>query len=266
MNTQYLEHENGQIAYDESGSGPLVVCVPSMGDLRAEYRLLTPQLTAAGFRVVCMDVRGHGESSTAWGDFSVAGVGSDILALIQKMDSRPALILANSMAAGAAVWAAAEAPQMIKGMILIDPFVRGETNFLARLFYAALLQRPWGAAMWAVYYNTLYPTRKPADFSAYRAALRANLQQPGRVEALGQMMYASKSASEQRLTRVTSPALVLMGSKDPDFKQPETEAAWLAGQLKTRYEMIPNAGHYPHAEMPEVCAPLILNFFNSLIV
>jgi len=83
MNTQYLEHENGQIAYDESGSGPLVICVPSMGDLRAEYRLLTPQLTAAGFRVVCMDVRGHGESSTAWGDFSVAGVGSDILALIQ---------------------------------------------------------------------------------------------------------------------------------------------------------------------------------------
>ena len=118
--------------------------------------------------------------------------------------------------------------------------------------------------MWNLYYNSLYPTKKPADFAAYRATLRSNLQEPGRIEALQQMLRASKSASEQRISRVICPTLVLMGSKDPDFKQPETEAAWVSGQLQGHYEMIKDAGHYPQAEMPEVSGPLILSFLNSL--
>ena len=66
MTTQYLQLRDGKIAYEESGSGPLVVCVPSMGDLRGEYRYLAPQMVAAGYRVVSMDVRGHGETSPRW--------------------------------------------------------------------------------------------------------------------------------------------------------------------------------------------------------
>ena len=68
------------------------------------------------------------------------------------------------------------------------------------------------------------------------------------------MLYASKAASEERLPRVSAPALVLMGSKDPDFKQPEVEAQWVANSLHARMEMVPGAGHYPHAEMPDVVA------------
>jgi len=264
MNTQYLNTESGRIAYDESGAGQLVVCIPSMGDLRAEYRLLAPQLVAGGFRVLSMDVRGHGESSTTWQDFSVAGVGSDLLALARKLNSGPALIVATSMAAGAAIWAAAEAPEWVKGLVLIGPFVRGETNLPGRLLYSALFSRPWGPAMWGMYYNSLYPARKPADFTEYCAALRANLREPGRMESLQHMLTAPKSASEQRISRVKAPALVLMGSKDPDFKQPEAEAQWVANQLGARYEMIPDAGHYPHAEMPEKSGPLVMSFLNSL--
>src|ERR671923_247479 len=50
----------------DAGVGPLVVCVPSMGDVRGEYRFLIPQLVAAGYRAVSMDVRGLGETSAAW--------------------------------------------------------------------------------------------------------------------------------------------------------------------------------------------------------
>ena len=110
METQFLQRPDGKIAYDDQGNGPLVVCVPSMGDVRGEYRFLLPQLTAAGNRAVSIDVRGHGESSTGWPDYSVAGVGSDLLALIDRLDAGPAVIVGDSMAGGAAVWAAAEAP------------------------------------------------------------------------------------------------------------------------------------------------------------
>lgn len=264
MTTHYLQHLHGQIAYEESGSGPLVVCLPSMGDLRAEYRFLTPQLVAAGYRVVSVDVRGHGESSTAWPDYSVGAIGSDLVALLRALNAGPATVIGASMAAGAAVWAAAEAPELVAGLVLIGPFVRGGGAWLGNLAFGLLFSRPWGPTMWGWYYAMLYPTRKPADFAPYTAALRANLQKPGRLEALQQMLFASKAASAARLPQVNTPTLVLMGSKDPDFKQPAVEAQWVADQLHGHYTMIEKAGHYPHAEMPAVTGPLVLAFLQTV--
>src|SRR5574340_974189 len=104
MTTQYMKQNNGLIAYEVAGEGPLVVCVPSLGDVRGQFRFLAPQLITAGYRVAVMDVRGHGESSTAWDDFSVAGIGADILALIRELESGSAVVIGSSMASGAAVW------------------------------------------------------------------------------------------------------------------------------------------------------------------
>lgn len=264
MTIKYLDHQNGQIAYDVEGNGPLVVCVPSLGDLRGEYRFLRPPLVEAGFRVATMDVRGHGETSTKWDDFSVADVGGDILALIRELKAGPAAVVGTSMGGGAAIWAAVEAPELIRGIILVDPFVDGEGNFFLKLLSSILFARPWGPSMWLKYYATLYPTRKPVDFDEYATALYANLKERGRMEAVRQMLYASKKASGDRMSQVHQPALVLMGSKDPDFKNPEAEAKRVAEALRGKYVMIENAGHYPHAEMPEMTAPVMLSFIRSL--
>ena len=179
MNTQYLQHQNGTLAYDDTGRGPLVICVPGMGDLRGEYRFLIPQLVAAGYRAVSLDVRGHGESSTDWSDFSVAGIGSDILALIRHLNAGPAIVIGTSMAAGAGVWAAAEAPELISGLVLIGPFVRGDGDKFLQLMFAVMFARPWGPSMWLKYFSTLYPTRKPADFAEYAAALHSQPESAG---------------------------------------------------------------------------------------
>ncbi len=39
--TDFLDVPGGRIAYDVTGEGPLVVCVPGMGDMRATFRFLT---------------------------------------------------------------------------------------------------------------------------------------------------------------------------------------------------------------------------------
>ena len=264
MTTKYLEHEDGRIAYDDTGEGPLIVCIPSMGDVRGEYRFLIPQLVSAGYRVVSMDVRGHGETSTQWGDYSVVGIGKDIIALIRALNAGQAVIVGTSMAAGAAVWAAAEAPDLVRSMILVGPFVRGDGSWFLETLFSILFARPWGPSMWVKYYSSLYPSRKPADFAEYADRLFHNLKEPGRFESLMHMLRASKRASEERISRVNKPSLVLMGSKDPDFKDPEAEARWVAENLKGDYTMIENAGHYPHAEMPELAGPLVLSFIQSL--
>lgn len=264
MSTNFISYKNGQIAYDVTGEGPLVVCIPSLGDVRGEYRFLVPELVRAGYRVATMDVRGHGETSTDWDDFSVAAIGEDILALIRELKAESAVIVGTSMGGGAAIWSAVEAPELIRGMILIDPFVDGESNGPLVFLLSIMFARPWGAAVWKKYYSSLYPTRKPADFENYLEALYKNINQRGRLEAVMAMLRASKVSSGERMPKVKQPTLVLMGSKDPDFKDPIAEAKRVAEALRGENKIIENAGHYPHAEMPEVTAPLIIDFLNKL--
>jgi pimeloyl-ACP methyl ester carboxylesterase len=264
MQTQYLNVPEGKIAFDDSGSGPLVICVPGMGDLRQEYRYLARQLLSAGYRVVTMDVRGHGETSSGWKDYSVAGVGADILALARSLNAGPVILLGSSMAAGAAVWAAAECSEWVRALVLLGPAVQGEITWQFRLLMKVLFARPWGPSAWLKYYSTLFTTQKPLDYDQYSALLKRNIAEPGRLEALQQMMLSPKTESAARLSRVKIPSLSLMGSKDPDFKDPRAEVEMVAGQLKGAYQMIDGAGHYPQTEFPEITGPLILDFLAKL--
>ena len=114
--TSYLSCPGGLIGYDVAGSGPLVVLVPGMGDLRAGYRFLAPGLRAAGYRVACTDLRGHGDSDatfTSYGDEETAG---DVIALLEELGG-PAVVVGNSMGAGSAALAAAERPELVSGLV-----------------------------------------------------------------------------------------------------------------------------------------------------
>src|SRR5579875_3845069 len=272
METRFLDVSGGRIAYDDTGAGPLVICVPGMGDLRAEYRFLAPQLISAGYRVVTMDPRGEGESSVRWADYSVASVGVDLLALARSLGAGPAVVIGNSMAAGAAVCAAAEAPEQFAGLVLVGPAVRDgqplwQARILSLLLYGPMLSGPWGVSMWIRYFTTLFPSAKPDDFDAYCQQLRATMHEPGRMAALRAMLATPKRASEERLARVTTPALIVMGSKDPDFPDATAEAKLIASRLggtDSRVEMLAGLGHYPHAEAPDRFTPLSLDFLRRV--
>ncbi len=143
--TSYLTRPEGRIAYDIDGSGSLVVLVPGMGDLRSTYRFQAPPLRQAGYRVACMDLRGHGESDvtfSAYGDLETSG---DIVALLEEL-REPAVIVGNSMAAGSAVIAAATRPELVRGLVLVGPFVRnGKIGAIQRLLFRVAMAPPWAA-------------------------------------------------------------------------------------------------------------------------
>lgn len=265
LTTQFLTVDGGTLAYDESGSGPLVICLPSLGDVRAEYRFLRPQLVEAGFHVVTMDLRGHGEASVHWPDYSKAAIGSDIIALIRHLDAGPALLVATSYAGGSAVWAASEVPDLVVGLVLIGAFVRDASGGGAqKVMLDLLFRRPWGPTMWDVYFSRLYPSQKPRDFKAYRTHLKDNLREHGRMEALQAMLDDPNQGIEPRLDRVSAPTLVMMGTKDPDFKDPQAEARFIAEHTRGTVELVQGAGHYPHAEMPDQAGPDIVHFLERV--
>src|SRR3954454_20182198 len=112
--TQWLDRPGGRIAFDSVGAGPLVVCVPGMGELRSTYRATAPALAAAGHRVVTMDLRGHGDSDATFDAYDAVPTARDLLALIEHL-GEPALVIGNSLGAGSAPWAAAERPDLVRG-------------------------------------------------------------------------------------------------------------------------------------------------------
>src|SRR5579862_644545 len=263
--TQFLKMPGGQIAYDDSGgTGPLVICVPGLGDMRQQYRFLAPRLVAAGFRVVTMDLPGHGESSVDWPEYSPALVGADIVAMIRHLGVSKAFIIGNSMAGGSAVWAAAEIPDNVAGIVMIDPFTRVIPTSSALLaFLKVAMLRPWGPSFWSMYYGSLYKTAPPADLDSYRAALVANLKQPGRIEATKALIFASQAPCEERIPKVHSPVLVVMGTRDSDFEDPAKEADWVATHLHGKKLMVDGAGHYPHVEYPDIVAGAVVGFMKE---
>ena len=177
--TQTLERPEGRIGYDVTGDGPLVVCLPGMGELRSVYRFTVPALAAAGFRVATMDLRGHGDSDAGFSSYDDVAAGTDALALIEQLGG-PAVLVGNSMGAGAAVWAAAERPDLVAGIALIGPFVRNpKINPLMAWTFRAMMSGPWATRMWLSYLPRLYPARKPADFAEHVASCARRCAGPG---------------------------------------------------------------------------------------
>jgi pimeloyl-ACP methyl ester carboxylesterase len=264
MVTAFLARDGGQIRYDDrGGSGPLVLCAPGMGDVRGVYRFVVPQLVAAGYRVVTMDIRGHGESSAGWSDYSPRASGEDMIALLRELDAGPAVVIGLSFTPASAIWAAAEAPELIAGIVLCSPFASDpKPNPVMRMLAGLVGRFP---SLWARYYRSLYPTAPPPDLRSYLAALRRNLGEPGRMAALRAMMWSPKAECNDRIGEVRCPVLVVMGTKDPDFPDPAAEARLLADRAAdATVVMVDGAGHYPPAERPDETAAALVEFLGRV--
>lgn len=263
--TRYLTRPEGRVAYDVAGTGPLVILVPGMGDLRSTYRFLAPVLCDAGYRVAITDLRGHGDSDptfTTYGDAATAG---DIGALIDEL-GEPAVVVGNSLAAGAAAILAADDPDKVCGLVLVGPFVRNpHVNALLMGLMRVAMAPVWAATSWRLYLPSLYAGRKPDDFDAYRSRVVASLRRPGYAKAFSATTRQTDHAPAQaRLADVSAPVLVVMGEQDPDFHDPAAEATWVGETLRGEVVMVPEAGHYPQSQQPDLTGSAVLGFLAAL--
>ena len=260
--TSYLTRPDGRIGYDVAGTGPLIVLVPGMGDLRAGYRYLAPALRAAGYRVACTDLRGHGDSDTTFPSYGDEETAADVVALITELGG-PAVVVGNSMGAGSAVLAAAQRPELVSGLVLVGPFVRDPyVSTGRRVLLRAAMARPWAALTWKSYLPKLY-ARRPDDFGEYRDQVVASLRRPGYSRAFSLTTRTSHAPAQARLADVTAPVLVVMGEQDPDFPDPAAEADWIAQATRAQVVMVPEAGHYPKSQRPGLTTGAVLRFLAT---
>lgn len=261
---RWLERPGGRIAYEVHGEGPLLVCMPGMGDLRESYRFLAPRLAEAGYRVAVMDLRGLGDSSASWEDYGQRAMGEDALALVELLGG-PAVIVGHSFTPDSAIHAAVEAPDLVRGAVLLGPWARRpKMGPLTSFLFQRVVGSPW---LWSLFYRSLYPGEKPTDFPAYLRALRAKLREPGRRAAFRRIAGPEAVDAQAARAEVERPCLIVMGDRDPDFKNPAEEAEAMRAALprtEARVVMIPGAGHYPHAQAPGPTAEAILEFLGAI--
>ena len=274
--TEFLDITGGRIAYDVAGAGPLIVLAHGLGDHRQSFRFLAPELVRAGYRVAAADMRGHGESSTGdWKSISRTDVAGDLVALVRHLGG-PAVIVGQSLSGGSATIAAATAPDQVSAIVEIGPFTRKVEYSMGGLVRIRRYRR--GTLLlgevvalhslnaWFRYLDLAYPGRKPADYDAYMTALRAKLTEPGRTAELLKTLKTSPADAGDALPRITVPALVIMGTEDPDFADPQAEAERIVAAMPAglgAVAMIEGAGHYPHAQTPDEVAALITSFLGK---
>jgi pimeloyl-ACP methyl ester carboxylesterase len=265
MPTKFLDLPDGRLAYDDAGSGPLIVATPAMLDLRSELRFLVPLLVDAGFRVVTIDQRGMGETSGQWPEYGSTPMAHDLMALIRHLDAGPAIIYGTSNGAAAGVYIAAEAPELVRGLVLAAPFVRdGEMSWIQRQL-TNVMKVPFLTLPIYMSYFAKWEPKPPADFDDHAAKLRANLKEPDRHKVIRAYIFEqSHREAELRLDRVSVPSLVIMGTGDVDWPDPAAEANWIVERLGSELLMLDGAGHHPHVEYPDQIAQGVAEFARKL--
>jgi pimeloyl-ACP methyl ester carboxylesterase len=278
--TEFLDIEGGRIAYDVTGQGPLVVLSHGIGDRRQAYRFLAPRLAQAGYRVAAADLRGHGESSMGWKSvtgkeaISRTDIAGDLLALVRGLGG-PAVIVGHSISGGAATIAAAQEPDLVSGIVEINPFTRVQKIDLGGLLRIRRYRRGMvllagtqmlrSLSMWLRYLNVAYPS-KPADYAAYMTGLRAKLAEPGRMAEFMKTGKTTPADAGAQLPNIRCPALIIMGTADPDFPDPRAEGEGVAAAMPAglgTVATVEGGGHYPHAQCPDEVADIVIPFLKD---
>jgi pimeloyl-ACP methyl ester carboxylesterase len=279
MEEDMLEHlitDDGTIAYDLEGHGPLVILAHGMGDSRHSYRFVAPQLVAAGYRVANVDIRGCGNSSAEWASYTRADIAGDLVAVARQLGG-PAVIVGQSISGGAATIAAATAPELITGVVELAPFTRKQSVDLGGLLrnrrhragtlQLARVMMSGSLKGWLDYLDLAIPA-KPVDWSTERARIESELSKPERMAALRAMTKTTPADAGARLGDVQCPVLIVEGSADPDWADPRAEGERIVADLPEglgELAVIDGAGHYPHTETPAELLALLLPFLGRTL-
>jgi pimeloyl-ACP methyl ester carboxylesterase len=107
-----------KLAYSEwPGDGPPVLALHGISGMRAAFLAQAKP----GRRAFAYDHRGHGHSGRTPGAYSFVNYGRDCIAFLRGVVKEPALLVGHSLGGMTAIYAAANAPDMVQAAFLIDP-------------------------------------------------------------------------------------------------------------------------------------------------
>lgn len=115
--------DGAQISTVSVGTGPTIVCVHGLTTSRHDWGPIAATLVDAGYRLVAIEQRGHGDSTPGTAGYGSTQLGEDLAAVMAELDLRPQALVGHSMG-GMAVMAYAahhhgDAHDRVDNLVLI---------------------------------------------------------------------------------------------------------------------------------------------------
>lgn len=272
---------------DFGGSGPLMVLLHGLGGSHANWLRLGP-LLAERARVVAPDLPGFGYTRPDLRSTTVQGNARWVDRLIETLDGEPAILVGNSMGGLIAILEAVANPEMVAGLVLLNPalplapkeprdlqvtlafsayFVPGVGEAFVRRRARAL--GPEGMVRETFALCCVDPSRVPREvIDAHVSVVRDRARMPW---ADRSMLTAARSMLRlllrrrqfmRVLERVDPPTLLISGEGDRLVKLAAAKVASLSRSDWT-FRMLDGVGHVPQLEDPDRTAGEIWSWLEG---
>jgi len=261
-----LPLDGRNIAYDLAGpeDAPVVCMTHSLASDGGMWTEQVPPLLAAGFRVMRIDMRGHGGSGAVASDYTMSALAADVAAVLDALSMPRVHFIGLSI-----------------GGMLGQAFALEHGGKLASAMWCDTLPAsPAGAPeVWQQRVdtvrgaNSLAPLADPTIERWLTDAVKQ--QRPGRYKQIRDTIIGTTPAGylgcvaairnfdfSPRLLSLRLPVLVVCGADDAGT--PAADNRRLAGLVPGgRYEEIANARHFPNVEHPDTFNRIMLGWLNA---
>ncbi|MFA7440674.1 MAG: 3-oxoadipate enol-lactonase [Sphingomonadaceae bacterium] len=249
-----------RIAYRFDGpeAAPVLLLSNSLG---TNMQMWAPQIPAftEHFRVLRYDSRGHGQSASPAGGYSMDRLGRDAVQLLDALGIERVDFCGLSKGGMVGQWLAYRAPERLRRLVLANTsaYMGPPSNWQSRIDgVRANGMEPLTEASIARWFTPEFPQAQPDAVAPIRAMLLA-------CDAEG---YAGCCAAIRDMdlrptaTLNRTPTLVIAGSKDPSTTV--AESAFLADQAADGRLVELPAAHLSSAELPGQFAAAVLDFLR----
>jgi non-heme chloroperoxidase len=260
--------EGVRIHLQDLGEGPTVVLISGFGLDHELWDRQVRVLTEHGLRVLCVDQRGHGFSDNPLHGYDIDRLAADLVAALDRLGIASATVVGHSFGGQVAFRAAATAPELVTGLVLV-----GSNGVRASRSESFPFGGPPGPLLEGMLADE-HANRVGARYRTIASAF-AHEPDPRTVDwlvrcSLRMPSWAAMACYRSLLTtdlladipRVVQPVLQIIGVKDPVHSA--KGARWLQQQLPdaTLVE-VPDCGHYPMLEAPDAFESALLKFVTA---
>ena len=252
-----------RLAYRVQGHGPALMLVhgyPLSGELFAKNRAVL----AGHFRVVTPDLRGFGHSTAPDSKGSVQIYAKDMLAVMDHLNIKKAIVGGMSMGGPVVLEMYREAPQRFRGMILIDS-TTSPANDVEKAQWPGFGKQAEdkGVASMApiLMPQMLTGTTRTADMPLVK--FLGGIVKQGSIKAAVGGANTLATRPDSRKTKIKVPVLILVGVDDPIYPV-EMQKKIHQDTPDSRLVIIPGAAHAAIIEKPGPANAAILSWARTV--
>jgi len=255
---------NIDITYDDTGSGPAVVLIHGYPFNRSMWAEQVSAL-ADSYRVVTLDLRGHGESESSTGASTMKLMAQDVAALMDELQIDRAVIGGLSMGGYVTLAFYQLFAERVEKLLLADTRAQADTEE-AKATRGDQVQQIQADGMTGIVTAMLPKLLSPETVSKQPEIVKRvrdmmmHTSPEGAIGALRGM--AEREDQTERLSQINVPALIVVGKEDPITPVADSQKMHerIAG---SQLVVIENASHVSNIEQPEQFNRALREFLSS---